>query len=238
LKKKLKSNYNSILIASKQQVKMNTEEINELTEWAFKMYIKVVNENDEKKNIIALNLPIDSIDGVKLADKDLRIQPTYIDFMVRANNYEYAISHYEPSSFELVSYAWVNGKRPDIRFTKREIRYAITKLFVIMHTIRYNVFTGQFEEKPKEKLPLKAMFKLSAIGACKPSMTTQECCVCYEATQTHFSKCGHTICGKCISQLPEKCCRISCPMCRAKIQTSEEEQEEYEQQMAEETDEE
>jgi hypothetical protein len=97
-----------------------------------------------------------------------------------------------------------------------------------MHTIRYNVFNGQFEEKPKEKLPLKAMFKLSAMGVCKPSLTTQDCCVCYEATRTHFSKCGHTICGKCISHLPEKNCAINCPMCRAKIQTSVEEEEEYE----------
>lgn len=217
----------------------NTEEINELTEWAFKKYIEVVNEPDEKKNIIALNLPIDSIDGVKLADKDLRIQPTYIDFMVRPVNHEYAISYYECSSFELVSYPWspISG-RPSIRFTKREIRYAITKLFVIMHTIRYDVFSGKFEEKPKEQLPLKAMFKLSAMGACKPSMTTQDCCVCYEKTQTCFSKCGHTVCGKCISHLPEKCCYISCPMCRAKIQTSDEVQEEFEREMEEDEDEE
>ena len=217
----------------------NTEEINELTEWVFKKYIEVVNETDEKKNITHLTIPIDSIDGVKLADRDLRIQPTLIDFMVRANNYEYAITHHDViRRIELVSYPWTHNERPDIRFTKREIRYAITKLFLTMHTIRYNVFCGKFEVNPVEKLPLKAMLKLSTMGACKPIKSTQDCCVCYEPTQTHFSKCGHTICGKCISHLPEKKYRINCPMCRAKIGTSEEEQEEFEREMEESSDEE
>ena len=217
---------------------MNTEEINELTEWVFKKYIEVVNEPDEKNNIISLTIPMESIDGLKLMESDLRIQPTHIGFMLRPNNYEYAISNFYFPMVELVSYAWTSAGRPEIRFTKREIRYAITKLFLVIQTIRYNLFTGRFEEKPKEKLPLKAMFKLSAMGAYKPSKTTQECCVCYEPTQTHFSKCGHTICGRCISHLPEKKCRISCPMCRAKIQTSEEVEEEIEREMEEESDEE
>jgi hypothetical protein len=209
----------------------NTEEITQLTEWVFKKYIVVVNETDEKKNIEYLKIPIESIDGVKLADSDLRIQPTHIDFNLRPNNYEYSISHFYLPSFELTSYAWVDGKRPDIRFTKREIRYAVTKLFCLLQTMRYDVFCGRFQPNPVEELPLKAIFKLSAIGACKPSKTTGECCVCYEPTKTHFSKCGHTICGKCISNLPEsKCCsRINCPMCRAHIQTDEEVEEEYQQ---------
>lgn len=213
---------------------MNTEEINELTEWVFKKYIVVVNETDEKKNIAVLSIPIGTIDGVKLVERDLRIQPTYIDFIIKPNNYEYSITHfYNPysSSIELLGYKWSNGKRPDIRFTKREIRYAITKLFVTMHTMRYNVFCGSFEVNPKEKLPLKAILKLATVGACKPVKTTQDCCVCYEPTQTHFSKCGHTICGKCISHLPEKKCRINCPMCRATIQTDEEVQEQEDQEM-------
>ncbi len=206
----------------------NTEEITQLTEWVFKKYIKVVNEPDEKKNIEYLVLPIESIDGVKLADRDLRIQPTHIDFSMRAVNYEYAISHFYFHNIELISYPWSGGKRPEIRFTKREIRYAITKLFCVLHTVRYNVFCGRFEVNPVEALPLKAMLKLSAIGTCKPLKTTAECCVCYEPTQTHITKCGHTICGKCISNLPEcKCCsRIKCPMCRATIQTDEEVDEE------------
>jgi len=219
----------------------NTEEINQLTEWVFKKYIKVVNQTDEKKNITHLTIPIESIDGVKLAERDLRIQPTYIDLMVKPINYEYAISHYHNpyiSSIELISYPWTNGKRPDIRFTKREIRYAITKLFCVLHTIRYNVFCGKFEVNPVEALPLKAMLKLSTMGACKSTKTTGDCCVCYEPTQTHFSKCGHTICGKCISHLPEKKCVINCPMCRAKIQTSEDEQEEFEREMEQSSDEE
>ena len=216
----------------------NTEEIKQLTEWVFKKYIVVVNEPDEKKNIAYLVIPIGSIDGVKLADSDLRIQPTHIDLNLRANNYEYAISHFYFPNIELVSYAWTDGKRPDIRFTKREIRYAITKLFCVMQTMRYNVFSGRFELNSVEELPLKAMLKLSTMGACKQVKSTQDCCVCYEPTQTHFSKCGHTICGKCISHLPEKKCRINCPMCRAKIQTSEDEQEEFEREMEESSDEE
>ena len=207
----------------------NTEEITQLTEWVFKKYIVVVNETDEKKNIEYLKIPIESIDGVKLADSDLRIQPTHIDFNLRPINYEYAISHFYFPNIELASYAWSGSKRPDIRFTKREIRYAITKLFCVLQTIRYNVFCGRFEVNTIEELPLKAMLKLSVIGACKPVKTTQECCVCYEPTQTHFTKCGHTICGKCISNLPEsKCCsRINCPMCRVHIQTDDEVEEEF-----------
>lgn len=213
----------------------NTEEITQLTEWVFKKYIKLVNETDEEKNIEYLKIPIESIDGVKLADSDLRIQPTHIDFNLRPINYEYAINHFYFPNIELASYAWSGGKRPDIRFTKREIRYAITKLFVTMQTLRFNVFCGRFEVNTVEELPLKAMLKLSLSGACKPTKTTGECCVCYEPTQTHFTKCGHTICGKCISHLPEsKCCNvISCPMCRTHIQTSEEEQEEFERAMEE-----
>jgi len=216
----------------------NTEEITQLTEWVFKKYIKVVNETDEKKNLNIENLkiPIESIDGVKLAYSDLRIQPTRIDFIIRPNNYEYAISYfYDPysGSIELAGYQWTDGKRPDIRFTKREIRYAITKLFCILHTMRYNVFCGSFEVNPKEKLPLKAMLNLAMVGECKPIKTTQDCCVCYEPTQTHITKCQHTICGKCVSHLPEKQNRIKCPMCRAQIETSEEEEEEYEREMNE-----
>jgi len=226
----------------------NQEEINQLIQWVFDEYVNAVKENEGKeiKNTyspfqIELALPIESIDGVKLQKVSLRIFKHCIDMLLQINNHEYDNS-----------IIWLCGtlcqdlikiptskEGPDVYFAKHNIRSAIEKLFENITKYRFDRNMGHFVLHEVKPLPLKAMYKLASIGAAKTSQTWKECCVCYETTKTHFSKCNHTLCGKCVSNMScDHHGKLKCPMCRAKILTNDEADWQREQEEAEESDEE
>lgn len=202
---------------------MNTTlSIDQFTEWAFNEYIEYVEFKDVNADImrsnesIDLDLPIDSIDGVKVHNVRLEIYSSVMRTIIVLENCEYSgnIKNYIPNRFETLMSNTTNDKNKEVCLSKEGIREGIIKLFAYISALRYDNFNGHFTTFKKNTLPYKALCHLASLGKSK-AVGELECCVCYEATKTHFSKCKHSVCGRCISNMATR--NLQCPMCRAKI---------------------
>jgi hypothetical protein len=202
----------------------NTEAINEFTEWAMVEYITYMNFKNENASIcrhnesIDLDLPIDSIDGVKVHNVRLEIYSYVMRSIIVLENCEYSsnIENYTPNRFETHFSNTTSDKSKEVCLSKEGIREGFVRLFDYISKLGYDNFNGHFTTFKKQTLPYKAMCHLASLGKSKTS-GNMECCVCYEATKTHFSKCKHSVCGRCISNMSSR--NLQCPMCRAKIYT-------------------
>lgn len=204
--------------------KMNQEAIDEITEWTMGQYIAVVNDKDENsKASIDLELPISSIDGVRLEIIMVRIFYHKISLLIILRNCEYEnnISWFCPNRVQDLI---VMEKGQFITcFTKQGIKEAIEKLFESITNYKYNNYEGHFTLAKIPTQPHKALFKLATLGKATQSRGVSECCICYEATKTHISKCNHVVCGRCITNMNGY---LKCPICRAKIGNESDEDEE------------
>jgi hypothetical protein len=201
---------------------MNTEAINEMTEWFMGEYIALVNginssphivkQEGRHGNIIVLEIPIDSIDGVKLEHIIIKLYKNSMDLIIVLKNHEYSekITGYCDNRFFYV----IRDEVKDECFTKETICTAIETIFKQISDLSFNNCDGHFTDKPLKPLPSKALASLGSLGKAKLSKGFGECCVCYETTKTHFSECNHVVCGRCVSNMKRP---LKCPMCRAKI---------------------
>jgi len=208
---------------------MNTESINEMTEWFMGEYILMV--NSEKNNFVELELPIASIDGVRLENIVVKLFQHSMDLIMVLRNCEYSdnISWFCCNRFINLLHSDIRqvdfDKRKEMCFTKDTINEAVKQLFKSIDNLRYNNFEGHFTEKSVKSLPFKSMSRLASLGKASVGKTFSECCVCYETTKTHLSKCNHVVCGRCVSNMKQP---LKCPMCRVPISTDAEESEEEE----------
>jgi len=217
----------------------NQEEINQMTEWLFSKYIDLMSDR-KTSNIhhcgelkyIELEIPIDSIDGVRLEHMIVKMYRQSIQLIIVIRKCEYSdnISWFCPNKF---MYPLGDDFKfcKDVCFTKDTIRKAMESIFNSIENLKYNNYEGHFTEEKVLPLPFKALAKMASLGKAKPGKGASECCVCYEHTKTHFSKCNHVVCGRCITNMNG---HLKCPMCRVKISTEAQEDEDEDEEEEEE----
>jgi hypothetical protein len=221
---------------------MNADAINDMFQWAFDRYVTAVKEMDaDPKKAerckycpfqLELDLPIDSIDGVKLESAKFCIYRGAMQIRLKINNKEYTQSIAWFSDTKCESLVEIEGgfravSEMDAYLSKNAIKEGCEKLFEFIENVKFHNFDGYFTTDPIKTLPVKGMCKLASLGKSKAKKTVTDCCVCYEPTQTHF-ECNHTVCGKCISNMECGYGKLKCPMCRAKITLDECREEEAE----------
>jgi hypothetical protein len=63
--------------------------------------------------------------------------------------------------------------------------------------------------------------KLAITVTVAPNLPTEDCCICLNETQMSRFNCGHSCCSCCLTSMAKKRTKsfLSCPLCRAEIQT-------------------
>tara|TARA_R110002126_G_scaffold188734_2_gene337104 strand:+ start:48 stop:704 length:657 start_codon:yes stop_codon:yes gene_type:complete len=198
---------------------MNEETINKLAEWLYIKYIDFVKNPD---TALFISLPIDKIDGVKIEHTTLRIETSRMElyYVIENHLYENDIKNFKAQNEKLIVFRHTPykdfGGCLDECFTLEGLKHALSELNKYLSKLYFHNLGGYFTSTVNiADIPIKLLTGFLSVGVVKPKIL-EECVICYEHTKTHFKKCNHVVCVRCISNMNK---HITCPMCRACIKT-------------------
>lgn len=198
---------------------MNEETINKLAEW---MHIKYIDYVKNPDTALFISLPIDKIDGVKIQQMTLRIETSRMElyYVIESNLYEDDIKYFKAQNEKLIEHRATHSKE-NVGclyecFTLEGLKYALRELNKYLSKLHFHNLGGYFTSTTNiADIPIKLLTSFLSVGVVKPK-NLDECVICYEPTKTHFKKCNHVVCGRCISNMKKN---ITCPICRGCIKT-------------------
>ena len=98
--------------------------------------------------------------------------------------------------------------------TNQIIFDAFNRIINEIPLLRFDIAKGVLTLEPLITEQLVFFNKLISTATNITCLYNEECCVCYNKTQTQI-KCGHIVCLACLSKLNDK----KCPMCRIRLTT-------------------
>jgi len=199
---------------------MDTQSKTEMVNYLYTEYMRVCSSG--YLNSMLYDVPIESIDGVKLDKARLRLSPFELELFVEIRNADNAnlICLQDCGTYQIIKDTRNRGvikeadPEPDeqTRLTKLSFVEGVDKLVDVISKLIFNVEYGRLVYCVQNwgHPPLPDCFKkLATLG--KAEWKDKDCCVCLETTNTRFAPCKHRICGRCVSNLN----RVTCPICRA-----------------------
>jgi len=171
------------------------------------------------------DLPIGSIDGVKIEDPRIRLTQFGMILMFSIKNGFNNLNHLNPSG----DYILIRNIRVDCdpinqtRLTKLSLIEGVDRLVEVVSKLRFDTDLAGFITSITNRALPESFKKLASLGKALPKDNLPECCVCLETTRTRFV-CNHHICGRCVSNLT----KLICPMCRENYEEDEDEDEDDE----------
>lgn len=201
------------------------------------LFTRYINYRTTKKEYPLVNLPLYEIDGVRISSATLCVEPDEVRLHINLMNHDdevfsNLVNSYSSWELSLQSilqkttsvYKCGETRAVDLlSFSLYGIECAVRETMNTLETLRYNVNLGYFTTYAicDDKVN-KALILLVNRGKCKSRIN--ECCVCYETTKTKTKGCNHTMCGRCISNMPSA--KMDCPLCRSNLWNNGDEEEE------------